>query len=74
MSKIRVLIYKLDIYNLEAKTVTFQDQEKLLELVFSLAVSINANTKDSQVKHCPCSKCVMIKRPNLHDLQTRKIV
>ena len=74
MSKIRVLIYRLDIYNLEAKTVTFQDQEKLLELVFSLAVSMNANTKNSQIKHCPCPKYVMIKRPNLHDLQTRKIV
>ena len=74
MSKIRVLIYRLDIYNLEAKTVTFQDQEKLLELVFSLAVSVNANTKNSQIKHCPCPKYVMIKRPNLHDLQTRKIV
>ena len=74
MSKIRVLIYRLDIYNLEVKTVTFQDQEKLLELVFSLAVSVNANTKNSQIKHCPCPKYVMIKRPNLHDLQTRKIV
>ena len=74
MSKIRVLIYKLDIYNLEVKTVTFQDQEKLLELVFSIAVSVNANTKNSQIKHCPCPKYVMIKRPNLHDLQTRKIV
>ena len=60
MSKIRVLIYRLDIYNLEAKTVTFQDQEKLLELVFSLAVSMNANTKNSQIKHCPCPKYVMI--------------
>ena len=74
MSKIRVLIYRLDIYNLEVKTVTFQDQEKLLELVFSIAVSVNANTKNSQIKHCPCPKYVMIKRPNLHDLQTRKIV
>ena len=74
MSKIRVLIYRLEIYNLEAKNVTFQDQEKLLELVFSLAVSMNANTKNSQIKHCPCPKYVMIKRPNLHDLQTRKIV
>ena len=54
--------------------MTFQDQEKLLELVFSIAVSVNANTKNSQIKHCPCPKYVMIKRPNLHDLQTRKIV
>ena len=51
MSKIRVLIYKLDIYNLEAKTVTFQDQEKLLELVFSLVVSMNAKTLKLNIVH-----------------------
>ena len=33
MSKIRVLIYRLDIYNLQIKIVAFQDQEKLLEEV-----------------------------------------
>ena len=43
MSKTRVLTY--DIYNLQAKTVSFPDQAKLLkEVVFSLAVSMNANT------------------------------
>ena len=73
MSKIRVLIYRLDIYNLQTKTVFFQDQEKLLEEVaFSLAVSLNTNIKNVQIKHCPCPKCVVIKTRNLHNLQTRK--
>ena len=72
LSKLRVLIYRLDIYNLQTKIVSFQDQEKLLQVVFSLAVSMNANTKNSQIKHCPCPKYLVIKRPNLHNLQTRK--
>ena len=39
MSKIRVLTYRFDIYNLQTKTVSFPDQEKLLkEIVLSLAV------------------------------------
>ena len=47
-SKIRVLIYRLDLYNLQTNIVSFQDQEKLLEeVVFSLVVSMNANTKTS---------------------------
>ena len=72
MSKIRVLIYRLYIYNLQTKIIFFQNQEKLLEVVFSLVVSLNANTENSQIKHCPCPKYVMIKRPNLNNLQTRK--
>ena len=53
--------------------VSFQDQEKLLhEKVFSLAVSMNANTKNSQIKHCPYLKYVLIKKPNPHNLKTRK--
>ena len=48
MPKIRVWIHRLDIYNLQTKIVSFQDQEKLLqEVVFSLAVSKNTNTKHS---------------------------
>ena len=73
IAKIRVLIYRLDIYNLQTKIVPFQDQEKLLqEVVFSLAVSMNANTKNSQIKHYPYPKYVVIKKPNLNNLQTRK--
>ena len=60
MSKIRVLIYRLGTYNLRIKVVSFPDQEKLLKkVVFSLAVSINANTEYSQIKHCPCPKYVV---------------
>ena len=57
MSKIRDLTYRLDIYNLQTKIVSFANQGKLLEeVVFSPAVSVNANTKNSQIKHCPCPK------------------
>ena len=48
-------------YNLQAKIVSFLDQEKLYnEVVFSIAFSMNAITKDSQIKHCPCPKSVVI--------------
>ena len=30
-------------------------------LEFSLAVSMNGNTKNSQIKYCPCPKFVFIK-------------
>ena len=47
MSKIRVLIYRIDIYNLDTKTASFPDQEKLLKVVaFNIVVSMNANTKN----------------------------
>ena len=70
---IKVLIYRLDIYNLETKIVSSQDQENLLQkVVFSLVVSLNANTKNSQIKHCLCPIYVVIKKPNLNNLQTRK--
>ena len=73
ITKIRVLIYRLDIYNLQTKIVSFQDQEKLLqEVVFSLAVSMNANNENSYIKHCACPKYVVTKKPNLNNLQTRK--
>ena len=56
LSTIRVLIYRLDMNNLQTKTVSFPDQEKkfLKEALFSLAVSMNANIENSQIKHCPC--------------------
>ena len=41
--------------------MSFTDQEKLLkEVVFSLAGRMNGNTKNSQIKRCPCPKCVAI--------------
>ena len=30
------------------------------------------NTKNPQIKHCPCTKYVMMYRPNLYNLITRK--
>ena len=73
MSKIRVLIYRLDIHNLQAKLVSFPDQEKLLEeVVFSLSVFMNANIKNLQIKHFPCPTYIVIKRLKLYNLQTRK--
>ena len=75
MSKIGVLIYRLDIYHLQTKIVSFQDQEKLLkEVVFTLAVSMNAITKNSQVKHFRCPEYVVIKNSNMHNLNTRKSI
>ena len=48
MFKIKVLIFRLDIYNLQTKIVSFADQEKLLkEVMFSLEVSMNGSTKHS---------------------------
>ena len=65
--------HQKDIYNSKTKIVLFHDQEKLLEeVVFSLAFFMNAKTKNSQIKHCPCPKYVVVKRPNLYNLQTRK--
>ena len=61
MSKIRVLTYRLDIYNLLTKIVSFADQKKLLrEVVFCLAVSMNGCSKNYQRKHCPCPKYVVM--------------
>ena len=56
-----LFIYRLDIYNLQTKTVSFSDQEKLYKgVVFSLAFSKNADSKNSQLKHCSCPKQVVI--------------
>ena len=52
MSNIRVVTYRLDIYNLHTKIVSFADQEKSLkEVVLSLAVSMNTNRKSSNIAH-----------------------
>ena len=56
MSKIRVLIYRLDIYNWQTKIVSFA----VREVVFCLAVSMNGGSKNYQRKHCPCPKYVVI--------------
>ena len=48
LSKIRGLIYRLNIHNLQTKIVSFPDQENFLkEVAFSIAVSMNTNTENS---------------------------
>ena len=74
MSKIRILIYILDVYNLQTRTVTFHDYKKLLKKVDSgqtCACTMNANTKNSQMEHWPCPK-YGVYRPDLYSLQVRK--
>ena len=67
-----VLIYRLDIHNLQTKIVLSLDHEKFLkEVVFSPAVSMNANT-EKILKHCPCTKYLVIYRPDLYNLQVTK--
>ena len=69
--KNKSIIYRPGIYNLQTRTSTIQDQEKLLEGVnlryLKTLKTKKLNTKNPQIKHCSCSKFVMIYRP---DLQT----
>ena len=44
----------------------------LKEVVFRLALFMNANAKNPQIEHYPCPKYVMIYRPDLYNLQVRK--
>ena len=54
---------------------TMLDQKKFLkEVAFSIAVSMNANTENSQIKHCPFPKCLVIYRPDLYNLQAKKTI
>ena len=54
------IIYRPDIYNLNTRTVTFPDQDKLLEKIdlryLKMLKTQKLNTKSPQIKHCPCSK------------------
>ena len=73
MSKIRVLIDRPAIYTLQTNIVLISNHKKLLgEVVFSIVVSMNPNTKKSQTKYCPYLKYVVMKRSNLYNLHTRK--
>ena len=58
------MIYRPGIYNLQTRTSTFQDQEKLLERVnlryLKTLKTKKLNNKNPQIKHCPCSKYMMI--------------
>ena len=70
------ITYRHGIYNLQRRTLTFPDQEKLLEKVnwryLKMLKTKKSNIKNSQIKHCPCLKYVMIYRPDLYNLHTRK--
>ena len=70
------IIYRPDIYNLQTRTLTFPEQEKLLEKVDLIYLKTpktkKLDTKNPQIKYFPSSKYVMIFRPDLHNLQTRK--
>ena len=62
-------------YNLQARTLTFPDQEKLLEKILRYLKTLKSkklNTKNPERKHYQCSKYVMVYRPHLYNLQTRK--
>ena len=62
-------------HNLPTKIVSFRDQEKFLkEAAFSIAVSMNDNTENSQIKHCPCPKYLVIYKPAWYNLQARKTI
>ena len=58
------IIYRPNIYNLYTRTVTFPDQEKLLEKIdlryLKRLKTKKLNTKNPQIKHFPCSKYVRI--------------
>ena len=64
-------------YNLQTRTLTFPEQEKLLEkiklkILKKTLTTKKLNTKNLQIKYFPCLKYVMIYRPDLHKLQARK--
>ena len=67
MPKKKSILYRPDIYNLQTRTVTFPDQDKLLEKIdlryLKMLKTQKLNTKNPQIKHCPCSK--------YEDIQTR---
>ena len=70
------MIYRPGIYNLQTRTLTYPKQEKLLVKVnlryLKMLKTKKLNTKNPQMKYFPSSKQVMIYRPDLYNLQTRK--
>ena len=76
MFKIKSIIYRHGIYNLQTRVLTFPDQEKLLEKVnlsyLKILKTKTLNTKSLEIKLCPSSKYVMTYRPDLYNLLTRK--
>ena len=71
----RVLIYRLIDLQTYRPKLSFPDQENFLKevvVVFSPTVTMNANSENSQIKHCPCLKYLVMYRPDSNDLQARK--
>ena len=75
MSK-KSIIYRPVIYNLQTRTSTFPDQEKLLEGVnlryLKTLKTKKLPTKNPQIKHFSCSKYVMIYRPDVQFTDQKK--
>ena len=63
-------------YNLQTRTSTFPEQEKLLQKLnlryLKTLKTKKLNIKNPQIKNFPYLKYVIIYRPDLHNLQTRK--
>ena len=70
------IVYRPGIYNLQTRTSTFPNQEKLLEKLnlryLKTLKTKKLKTKNPQIKHWPCLNNVMICRPDLYNLQTRE--
>ena len=71
MSEIRILINTLDIYNLQTRTASFSNQEKLLKIVDIgyTCVFMNVNAKNPITKRCPGPKYGVIYRPEFYNSQ-----
>ena len=65
-------------FNLKTRTSTFPDQEKLLEKVnlryLKTLKTKKLNTINPQIKHCPCSKYLMIYRPDVQFINQKKLL
>ena len=70
------MIYRPAIYNLQTRTLTFPELEKLLQKVnlrhLKTLKTKKLNTKNLQIQYFLCLKYVVIYRPDLYNLQTRK--
>ena len=68
------MIYRPGIYNLQSRALTFSELEKLLQKVnlryLKTQTTNKLNTKNLQIKYFPCSKYMVIYRPDLYNLQT----
>ena len=70
------IIYRPGTYNLQTRTLSFPEQEKLLEKVnlryLKMLKTKKLNTKNPQIKYFPCSKYLITYRLELYNLKTRK--